>query len=90
MKVSDLMYCYGAGVSYHIYQKPYMTKLIDCGVTTFNALLDQPTMLDREVICHIPTVITNITGQPVLLFFLAASLIPVGIRIFRSLKRAAK
>ena len=35
------------------------------------------------------TVITNITGQPVLLF-LAASLIPVGIRIFRSLKRAAK
>lgn len=52
MKVSDLMYCYGAGVSYHIYQKPYMTKLIDCGVTTFNALLDQPTMLDREVICH--------------------------------------
>lgn len=36
------------------YQKPYMTKLIDCGVTTFNALLDQPTMLDREVICHIP------------------------------------
>lgn len=27
------------------------------------------------------TVITNITGQPVLLFFLAASLIPVGIRI---------
>lgn len=36
------------------------------------------------------TVITNITGQPVLLFFLAASLIPVGIRILRSLKRAAK
>lgn len=35
-------------------------------------------------------VITEITGQPVLLFFLAASLIPVGIRIFKSLKRAAK
>lgn len=58
MKVSDLMYCYGAGVVYHIYQKIYqklyMTKLIDCGVTTFDALLNQPTMLDREVICHIP------------------------------------
>lgn len=54
MKVSDLMYCYGSGVSYHIYQKPYMTKLIDCGVTSFDALLYQPTMLDREVICHIP------------------------------------
>ena len=36
------------------------------------------------------TVLTNITGQPVLLIFLAASLIPVGIRIFRSHKRAAK
>ena len=88
MKVSDLMYCYGAGVVYHIYQKPYMTKLIDCGVTTFDALLNQPTMLDALTL--VGTVITNITGQPVLLFFLAASLIPVGIRIFRSLKRAAK
>lgn len=36
------------------------------------------------------TVITQITTQPVLLFFLAASLIPVGIRIFKSLKCAAK
>ena len=35
-------------------------------------------------------VVTEITGQPVLLFFLATSLIPVGIRIFKSLKRAAK
>lgn len=36
------------------------------------------------------TVITNILGVPVLLFFLAASLIPVGISIFRRLKGAAK
>lgn len=36
------------------------------------------------------TVIAKITEQPVLLFLLAASLIPVGIRIFKSLKRAAK
>ena len=35
-------------------------------------------------------VIEQITSQPVLLFFLAASLIPVGIAIFRKLKRAAK
>lgn len=35
------------------------------------------------------TVITQITGIPVLLFFLAASLIPVGIGIFRKLKGAA-
>ena len=35
-------------------------------------------------------IVTEITGQPVLLFFLAASLIPVGISIFHRLKRASK
>lgn len=35
------------------------------------------------------TVITNITGEPILLFFLAASLIPVGIGLFGKLKRVA-
>ena len=33
---------------------------------------------------------TQITGQPVLLFLLAASLIPVGIGIFTGLRRAAR
>ena len=36
------------------------------------------------------TVITNIVSTPILLFFLAAGLIPVGIGIFRMLKHAAK
>lgn len=54
MKVSDLMYCYGAGFVYHIYQKPYMNKLIDLGTTTFDALLNQPIILDREFICYLP------------------------------------
>lgn len=36
------------------------------------------------------TVITNITSVPILMFFLAASLIPVGIGIFKGLKRAAR
>mgnify|MGYP005804894343 FL=1 len=35
-------------------------------------------------------VVTQITGQPVLLFFLAASLIPVGIGIFKGLRRGAR
>lgn len=35
-------------------------------------------------------VVTQITGQPILLFFLAASLIPVGIGIFKGLRRAAR
>lgn len=43
-----------------------------------------------DVFSLVGTVLTNITTTPVLLFFLAASLIPVGIGIFRGLKRAAK
>ena len=36
------------------------------------------------------TVISQITNQPILLFCLAAGLVPVGIHIFQSLKHAAK
>lgn len=36
------------------------------------------------------TVITEITEQPVLLFLLASGMIPVGIRIFKQLKGAAR
>lgn len=36
------------------------------------------------------TVITEITKQPVLLFCLAAGLVPVGIGIFARLKNAAR
>ena len=35
-------------------------------------------------------IITQITGQPILLFGLAASLVPVGIGIFRSLMNVAR
>ena len=35
-------------------------------------------------------IITQITGQPILLFCLAASLVPVGIGIFRSLLNVAR
>lgn len=34
------------------------------------------------------TVITQITEQPILLFCLAAGLVPVGIKIFKALKSA--
>ena len=36
------------------------------------------------------TVVTEITKQPILLFCLAAGLVPVGIHIFSSLKNAAQ
>lgn len=35
-------------------------------------------------------VLNQITKQPILLFMLSASLIPVGIGVFRSLKSAAR
>ena len=35
------------------------------------------------------TIITAITGQPLLLFYLACGLIPVGVGLFLTLKRAA-
>ena len=35
-------------------------------------------------------IITQITSQPILLFCLAASLVPVGISIFRSLMNVAR
>lgn len=36
------------------------------------------------------TVITQITGQPILLFCLAAGMVPIGINIFKRLKSAAR
>lgn len=36
------------------------------------------------------TIITAITGQPLLLFHMACGLIPVGVGLFLTLKRAAR
>lgn len=36
------------------------------------------------------TIVSQITNQPILLFCLAASLVPVGIGIFRSLMNVAR
>lgn len=43
-----------------------------------------------DVFSLVGTVVTQITSQPILLFCLAAGMVPVGISIFRSLKRAAR
>lgn len=43
-----------------------------------------------DVFSIIGTVLTEITGTPILLFFLAAGLVPVGIALFRQLKGAAQ
>ena len=36
------------------------------------------------------TVVTQITNQPILLFCLAAGMVPIGISIFKRLKSAAR
>jgi hypothetical protein len=36
------------------------------------------------------SIVTQITSQPILLFCLAAGLVPIGIGLFKMLKRAAK
>lgn len=43
-----------------------------------------------DVFNLVGTVVTQITTQPILLFCLAAGMVPIGISIFRSLKRAAR
>lgn len=43
-----------------------------------------------DVFGLVGSVVTAITGQPILLFCLAAGLVPVGIKIFGSLKRVAR
>ena len=36
------------------------------------------------------TMVTEITGNPIFLFFLAASMIPIALKVFKKLKGAAK
>ena len=43
-----------------------------------------------DVFSLVGKVLTEITGTPILLFFLAAGLIPVGISLFKRLKSGAK
>lgn len=43
-----------------------------------------------DVFSLVGTVVTQITGQPILLFCLAAGLVPIGISTFSMLKGAAR
>ena len=44
----------------------------------------------KDAFTLVGTILTEITEQPLLLFLLAASLIPIGISVFGSLKNAAR
>lgn len=43
-----------------------------------------------DVFAVVGKVLTEMTSTPIMLFFLAASIVPVGIGLFKKLKKAAK
>ena len=67
------------------------TVLLACdGVEVAKTAVDAVITAMSDVFTLSGNIITQITGQPILLFCLAASLVPVGIGIFRSLMNVAR
>lgn len=60
------------------------------GVEVAKTAVDAVITAMSDVFTLSGNIITQITGQPILLFCLAASLVPVGIGIFRSLINVAR
>lgn len=60
------------------------------GVKVAKTAVDAVITAMSDVFTLSGNIITQITGQPILLFCLAASLVPVGIGIFRSLMNVAR
>ena len=60
------------------------------GVEVAKTAVDAVITAMSDVFSLSSNIITQITGQPILLFCLAASLVPVGIGIFRSLMNVAR
>lgn len=60
------------------------------GVEVVKTAVDAVITAMSDVFTLSGNIITQITGQPILLFCLAASLVPVGIGIFRSLMNVAR
>lgn len=64
--------------------------LVGDGVEVAKTAVDAVITAMSDVFTLSGNIITQITGQPILLFCLAASLVPVGIGIFRSLMNVAR
>ena len=60
------------------------------GVEVAKTAVDAVITAMSDVFTLSGNIITQSTGQPILLFCLAASLVPVGIGIFRSLMNVAR
>lgn len=68
----------------------YTVFLAGNGVEVAKTAVDAVITAMSDVFTLSGNIITQITGQPILLFCLAASLVPVGIGIFRSLMNVAR
>ena len=68
----------------------YTAFLAGDGVEVAKTAVDAVITAMSDVFTLSGNIITQITGQPILLFCLAASLVPVGIGIFRSLMNVAR
>ena len=68
----------------------YTVFLAGEGVEVAKTAVDAVITAMSDVFTLSGNIITQITGQPILLFCLAASLVPVGIGIFRSLMNVAR
>lgn len=67
-----------------------MNPLTETGVEVAATGMEAVIKAMTDVFTLSGTVITQITGQPILLFCLAAGMVPIGINIFKRLKSAAR
>lgn len=67
-----------------------MNPLVDSGIEVVKTSMEAVITAMSDVFTLSGTVVTQITNQPVLLFCLAAGMVPVGINIFKRLKSAAR
>ena len=67
-----------------------MNPLVDSGTEVAKTGMEAVIKAMTDVFTLSGTVITQITGQPILLFCLAAGLVPIGFNIFKRLKSAAR
>lgn len=67
-----------------------MNPLVDSGTEVVKTAMEAVITAMSDVFTLSGTVVTQITNQPILLFCLAAGMVPIGINIFKRLKSAAR
>lgn len=67
-----------------------MNPLVDSGTEVAKTGMEAVIKAMTDVFTLSGTVVTQITQQPILLFCLAAGMVPIGINIFKRLKSAAR